>query len=334
MLKENLTVKTIGIIGMGKMGLLHASIVSTIPGVRLMAIYDKSTIMKRFAGKALNDIQVTDNFAKFASRKYDAVYVTTPIPTHFSIVRDIYSKGLTNNIFVEKTLASNYEQSAVLCSEAKANGGVTMVGYMYRFAHTFNRARELLQDQAIGNLTSFSAYAYTSDFAAVKGSSVPVRGGVTRDLGAHIIDLSLWYFGDLDIEQVEPGDTATNYAESGSHFRVRGSCGLSGEFDISWCKAGYRLPEFRLTINGSQGIITVNADFVKLEKSGGEAITYHRQDLNDNVPFLLGASEYYREDEHFVRAVLDGSSAQPDFTTASKVDRLIDQVESRQGKNG
>jgi predicted dehydrogenase len=319
---------------MGKMGLLHASIVSTIPGVRLLSMYDKSAIMKRFAKKALNNIHITDSFDKFADSKYDAIYITTPIPTHFSIVRDIYSKGITNNIFVEKTLAASYEQTVELCRESKAAGGVTMVGYMCRFAPTFKKARELLQDDMIGNPISFSAYAYASDFAGVKGKSLPVRAGVTRDLGSHIIDVSLWYFGDLDVEQATPEAHATPNDESGSCFKVGGPGGLTGEFDISWCKAGYRLPEFGLAITGAKGIINVNADLVKLEKGGGETDTWHRQDLNDNVPFLLGASEYYREDEHFIKAIQEGGSAQPDFSTASKVDQLIDRVESRQGTNG
>ena len=81
---------SIGVIGMGKMGLLHASIVNTIPGARLIAIYDKSPIIKRFVGKALNDIHVVNSFEKFAGLKCDAVYVTTPIPTHFSIDKEIY----------------------------------------------------------------------------------------------------------------------------------------------------------------------------------------------------------------------------------------------------
>ena len=323
-----------GIVGMGKMGLLHASIVSTIPGVRLLAIYDKSAIMKGFAKKALNDIQITDSFARFARLKYDAVYVTTPIPTHFSIIRDIYSKGITNNIFVEKTLAASYGQSAELCRESKTAGGVTMVGYMCRFAPTFRKARELLKEDMIGSAISFSAYAYASDFAGVTGKALPGKGGATSDLGAHVIDLSLWYFGDLDVEQATPGAYIMVKDESGSRFLVRGQGGLTGEFDISWCKAGYRLPEFGLAITGPKGILKVNADLVKLDKSGCETITWHRQDLNDNVPFLLGASEYYREDEHFIRAIQEGGSAQPDFNTAAKVDQLIDRVESLKAVNG
>jgi predicted dehydrogenase len=319
----------VGVIGMGKMGLLHASIVSAMPGVRLTAIYDTSAILKRFAKRALNAIHITDSFAKFAEFKYDAVYVTTPIPTHFLVVSESYSKGITKNIFVEKTLASSYGQSAALCSKAEATSGINMVGYMYRFAATFKKARELLADHAIGDLISFKGNAYASDFTNSKVKSMPAKGGAIRDLGSHIIDLSLWYFGDLDVEHATAGSAAIGSYESGSCFKVSGCAGLTGEFDISWCKAGYRLPEFRLIISGTKGVITVNADLVKLEKSGGETITWHRQDLNDNVPFLLGASEYYREDEQFIRAILEGGRAQPDFSTASKVDRLIEQVESQ-----
>ena len=162
---------TVGVIGMGKMGLLHASIVNTLPGVRLLAMYDKNSTVVKFAKKALTEIYVTDNFEKFSEFKLDAVYVTTPIPTHFSIVKTIYSIGTVRNLFVEKTLASSYEQAAQLCQEAKAIGGVTMVGYMSRFAPTFNKAKALLQEELIGKSISFRAYAYASDFVGFKSKS-------------------------------------------------------------------------------------------------------------------------------------------------------------------
>jgi len=314
----------IGVIGMGKMGLLHASILSTIPNVKISAIFDKSPIMKRFAAKVLGGIFVTDSFDAFAELKYDAIYVTTPIPTHFSIVKDIYSRGITRNIFVEKTLTSSYEQSAALCLEAKVAGGVTMVGYMCRFSPTFRKARALLQEETIGNLISFKAYAYASDFAEGKGKSLKIKGSANRDLGSHVVDLSIWFFGsDL---QIEP--SAQN-SESGSCFKVHNSRILTGEFDISWSKADYRLPEFGLAITGSKGIIKVNADFAKLEKNTEDAVSWFRQDLHDNVPFLLGAPEYYREDAYFVSTIINGGSAESDFVAASKVDLLIDHVEGR-----
>lgn len=317
----------VGVIGMGKMGLLHASIINIIPGAGVTTIYDKSSIMKRFVGKALNDILITDKLEEFASRKYDAVYVTTPIPSHFSIVKEIYSLGISKNIFVEKTLTSNSEQSTILCEEAKAAGSISMVGYMSRFGPTFQKARALLQEEAIGNPISFKAYAYASDFVNTKGKLLPDKGGATRDLGAHVIDLSLWFFGDLKVT-AKPARSATSDFDNGSHFTVAGSSGLTGEFDISWAKEGYRLPEFGLTIIGSKGIFTVNADFTKIDDNNGKTTSWHRQDLNDHVPFLLAAPEYYRENAHFIKSILEGKNADPDFSTASKVDRLIEQADS------
>ncbi len=317
---------SIGVIGMGKMGLLHASIANTLPGVRLSAMYDKNSTVVRFAKKAFTKIYVTDNLKKFSDFNLDAVYVTTPIPTHFAIVKAIYSMGIARNLFVEKTLASNHEQAAQLCREAKAASGVTMVGYMSRFASTFQKARALLQEEMIGNPISFKAYAYASDFANAKGKSLPGKGGATRDLGAHVIDLSLWFFGDLEVESSKVAPPAREDNLSGTYFKARGSNGLVGEFDISWCKEGYRLPEFGLIISGPKGVITVNADLVKLEKSGADLLTWHKHDLYGDVPFFLGAPEYYWEDEHFVKSILDGGIARPDFNTASKVDYLIDQV--------
>lgn len=322
---------TVGVIGMGKMGLLHASIVNTIPGARLSAIYDKNSTMVKFARKALTEICVTDNLEKFSEFKLDAVYVTTPIPTHFSIVKAIYSMGIANNIFVEKTLASSYEQAAQLCQEAKAAGGVNMVGYMSRFAPTFKKARALLQEEAIGKAAYFRAYAYASDFVGVKGKSLPVKGGVTRDLGAHIIDLSLWFFGDLGVESSRAASSVQDNNTNGAYFKVKGRDGLTGKFDISWCKEGYRLPEFGLTVKGSKGVITVNADSIKLEKSDADLRTWYRHDLESDIPFFLGAPEYYREDEHFISSILEGGIADPDFDTASKVDSLIAEVERETG---
>jgi predicted dehydrogenase len=322
---------SIGVIGMGKMGLLHASIVNTISGARLSAIYDKSSTMVKITQKALNGISVTDNLDEFSTLGLDAVYVTTPIPTHFGVIKDIYSRGVAKNIFVEKTLAYSYEEAEQLCQQAKTYDGVNMVGYMSRFTPTFKKAKALLQEEAIGKLTSFKAYAYASDFVGVKSKSLPARGGAIRDLGAHIIDLSLWFFGDLEVEPSKVNFPTQDNNSSRTCFKVKGHKGLEGEFDISWCKEGYRLPEFGITVNGLKGFITVSADFIKLCRSDTDSYTWYRHDLENDIPFFLGGSEYYREDEYFISSILKGGFAEPDFDIASKVDYLIAQVERKTG---
>lgn len=146
------------------------------------------------------------------------------------------------------------------------------------------------------------------------------------DLGSHVLDLALWYFQNLQIESVE-GNTIDDI-----FFKVKDPDGLEGAFDISWRRQGYRNPEIRLTIKGSKGTITVDNSSVRLQNNGDPGIWY-RHDLNDNVPFLLGAPEYFREDEYFIQSILAGRNAEPSFETASKVDQLISEVTRRTQQN-
>lgn len=256
----------------------------------------------------------------------DAVYITTPIPSHFSVAQAVFANGIARNIFIEKTLASSYDKAHELCELARDSGGTNMVGYMKRSAVTFGKAKELLDEGILGQLHSFDAYAYSSDFAVANGrSKIPgARGGVIEDLGSHVIDLALWFFGDLEVRTARlrslTGSDSVDYAQ----FEVEGPKGLVGQFDVSWCKPEYRMPEFGLVIKGDKGKLTVNDDEVVLDtKLNSEK--WYRQDLGDNVDFLLGDPEYCREDKEFVISVLNRRKCEPDFLTAAKVDRIIEQ---------
>ena len=315
----------VAIIGLGKMGLLHSCILGTIPTVEVTAFCDKSTMLRKLAKKLFKNTIVVDDVEKLTDLSLDCAFVTAPIPAHFPIVNALYSKNITNNVFVEKTLASSWNKANELCDLSKESG-VNMVGYMKRFSSTFTKARNLLSENVLGDLISFHGTAFSSDFAACSKSSKGIsRGGVLSDLGSHIIDLALWFFGDFKVEKALIKSIIGENSEDSVNFMVRQS-GLSGEFDISWCKENYRMPNFGLTVHGTNGILTVNDYSVVLEPTGGKQVQWYRPELNDHVPFLLGEPEYYREDEHFVKSILTGEKAEPSFKTASIVDQVIEQV--------
>jgi predicted dehydrogenase len=322
----------VAVVGVGKMGLVHASIFSTLPNVDLVALCDKSTLIRKFCSKLLSGVHIVDDITKMSDLDIDIVCVTTPIPSHYSIINSLYSNKKTPNMFVEKTLSSSYSDSEKLCELAKNSGRVNMVGYMKRFAVTFNKAKELLGQGAIGSIYSFEAHAYSSDFFGLNNPSQKSssRGGVLSDLGSHVIDLSLWFFGDL---QVQPNKITAEDIQNTVQFNVKNGDSVEGIFDVSWCKEGYHVPEFGLLIKGSKGKIIVDDDVVKLEPDSGQLIQWHRHDLNDNVGFLLGAPEYFREDEYFIKSILNGINAEPSFATASKVDYIIGKVFNGAEKN-
>jgi predicted dehydrogenase len=321
----------VAVIGLGKMGILHTSILSTMPNVCVVAVCDKKKIIVRFVKKILGGkVQVVDDVSLLSAFDLDAVYVTTHIPSHFKLIKSVYADNIASNVFVEKTLASSYAEAEELCRLSEKFGGVNMVGFQKRHSVTFRKAHELLIQGTIGEPSLFEAYAYSSDFIGFKSKDIRrasiSRGGVLRDLGAHAIDLALWFFGNLEIisHEVNP-DESERFYES-VRFAVRGSNGVEGLVKTSWCKEGYRMPEVGLRIEGSKGLLFVNDDKVEVKLVDGTTKKWYRHNLNDNVYFLLGAPEFYREDCYFVACARDGKKSITDFFTASKVDYVIEQI--------
>lgn len=324
---------TIGIIGLGKMGILHTSILSTMPNVEIAALCDKSWLMRKLAKRAVNTSLVTDDLTKMSKAELDIVYVTTPIPSHYNIIKTVYSKNLARNVFAEKTLSLSYSQSQELCDLASKVNGVTMVGYMKRLSVTFRKAKELLEQNVLGHLLSFEAYAYSSDFAGVKEESASVaRGGVLEDLGSHAADIALWFFGDLQVISAKWLSTVGSNSADKVGFQVEGEDDLKGVFNVSWIEEGYRMPEFGLMVYGSNGILKVDDNQLELSLSGSSSKKLYRQDLDDHVLFYLGESEYYKENNLFIRSILSGHKPEPSFQTATKVDKLLEQVRGKKNE--
>ena len=317
----------VAVVGLGKMGLLHASILNTMPNVEIVALCDKSHLFLRITKKLFKTAKVVDDVEKLADFDVNSVYVTTPIPSHFPIVKSLLSKSMVKNVFVEKTLATSWEKAKELCEFVQNSHNVNMVGYMKRFSVTFGKAKSMLADGVLGEVTSFDAYAYSSDFSEVQvGSKKSAsRGGSLSDLGSHVIDLALWLFGDFEVESASLKSIVNDGCEDTADFSVAKS-GLTGQFRVSWCMDNYRMPSFGLALKGNNGVMKVNDYSVTLELKTGGPQVWFKHNLNDYVGFLLGESDYYREDEAFVNSIRNGSRVESNFESASKVDRLIDQV--------
>jgi predicted dehydrogenase len=323
----------VAIVGMGKMGILHSCILRVLPDVEIVAVCEKSYLVRRLLGRILGQTLVVSDISQLSDLDLDAVYVTTPIPTHFVLTKALLSNHVARNIFVEKTLASNSAQAKELCKLANGLQGTNMVGYLRRYYVTFGKAKDLLAQRAIGKVTSFKAYAYSSDFFGISQSNAPSsRGGVLRDLGCHAADLALWFFGEMEVYSSKVMSIVSVDSEDRVDYKVKSSQGVEGDFSVSWCMDDYRMPEVGFRIIGSEGVIEVSDDKVQLQTKS-ESAQWYRHNLADNVDFWLGLPEYYREDSFFFKAIRERRSGDPDFVDASKVDEVLEKVEEAADRN-
>ena len=84
----------VAVVGLGKMGLLHASLLNTLPDTQIVALCDKSTLMNIVFKKVFSkkDIAVVNDLEKLSGMDLDAVYVTTPISSHYPIIKGTLRK--------------------------------------------------------------------------------------------------------------------------------------------------------------------------------------------------------------------------------------------------
>ena len=190
----------IGVIGMGKMGLMHAGILNALDGVKIQAIADTENMITKFIKKTIPGIETYDDYKKMIDRsELDAVYITTPVASHIPIASFCAQKNL--HFFVEKPLGRTSSECLTLCNLVMQSKIVNMVGFYLRYADTFKKAKELLCNNLIGEVKSITSSVYqTQILSKAHGWRFKKEisgGGILIDLGSHMIDLLVWYFGKV-----------------------------------------------------------------------------------------------------------------------------------------
>lgn len=324
----------VGVVGMGKMGLLHAAILNSLPNIKLHAVTDTEQIVTSFIKKNVTDIQVFYDYKEMIDKcDLDLVYITTPVASHIPISTYCIDKKL--HFFVEKPLGKNSDECFELCKKIKDINITTMVGFHLRYADTFRKAKEILDSNELGNPIRIHSSVYQTQLLAhstgwrfrkdVSG------GGVLIDLGSHLIDILLWFFGDVKSVQGTTESNITNQVDDTVKGIIKFQNSLESTFEASWNVKNYRLQETTVEIESTNGRMKVNEDYVKIEFNEhchpkNEDVIYYRQELSKGVPIDIGGSEYTLEDMDFVEHVRRKSQPPTNIIESTKVQSIIDSI--------
>jgi predicted dehydrogenase len=327
----------LGVIGLGKMGLLHLGIHSALAGEPLSAACEKDAVVARIARKAIPYLNVYDDYVTMLSREnLDGVIVTTPAQTHAKIILELVATDNRISLFVEKPLAVNHDEAKKICESVGRSNSVYMVGLQKRFAPTFSKAKEIVAKGEIGEIQFFKGHVFSSDVLSggegwrLKSGS----GGVAVDLGPHIIDLILWYFGEPS-KVTGLSKSLYSSVEDYVHATFEFQNSLIGSIDMSWSIRNFRLPELYLEAHGTNGALVVSDDFVKvqLDNAGmnmpAGLHVFRRPELQPSVPFLLAEPEFTLEDIAFRTALSNQKSSEPSFLAGAKVVEITDAILGR-----
>ncbi|HEV2139021.1 MAG TPA: Gfo/Idh/MocA family oxidoreductase [Nitrososphaerales archaeon] len=324
----------VGVVGLGKMGLLHAGTVNMLQGCSVVAFCEKEALLTSLSRKVLLRISFHNRVQNMMRQEQlDAVYVTTPTPTHLTILNEIVDNSRDVAVFVEKPLAGTYSESLEILE--KTNNRINMIGFQKRFSPPFMQAKQLLEKQALGELASFRAYSFLSSvFSEGRGWRFGSgQGGALLDLGSHLVDLVLWYFGEPTTIRATKRTIYSKAVEDYVNAELGFESGVTGQCEVSWSVPGYRLLETRIDIVGNNGTLVVSDDYLRMEiiedipsiiKSGRHYL--RKPELYPGVDFLIGEPEYCLEDKYFLDCVKSHTQPRLGLDTGVKVSRVIQTI--------
>ncbi len=201
----------IGLLGFGFMGKTHSY------AIHNMAYYYKqlpyraeiAAVCTRHADTAKEAAErygfsrwTVDEDEVIGDPSIDIIDICTPNVWHYETLKKAIAAG--KHIYCEKPLCVSYEQAAEVARLAREAGVTAQIVFNYRFMSPMLRAKQLIEEGALGRIVSFRAsylHASACDLtrkAGWKQSRTVGGGGVLFDLGSHAIDLIYNLCGEFE----------------------------------------------------------------------------------------------------------------------------------------
>lgn len=111
----------LSIIGMGRMGITHFSIINSHPCVEVVSVSDTSKVVLDILKKNVPSLEVFTDYKEMIEQTHpDAVIVCTPPNFHYEVCRFACEKGI--NVFCEKpfTVSPMMPSNCRKCSRPRA----------------------------------------------------------------------------------------------------------------------------------------------------------------------------------------------------------------------
>jgi len=208
----------------------------------------------------------------------NAIYVATPPSSHATFA--IMAMRAGKPVYVEKPLASNYEDCARINRISEDTGVPCFVAYYRRYLPYFQRVKEIINSGQIGQMAYVQVRFTTPPRPQDYQENKPWRlipdiagGGYFYDLAAHQLDLLQDLFGVIVRAHGYKTNRAHLYdAEDTVSASFRFENGLVGSG--SWCFVGHESArEDRIEVVGDKGMVSFSVfsyEPIRLVTSDGE----------------------------------------------------------------
>jgi predicted dehydrogenase len=177
---------------------------SFLPAVRLTrkssvtSLYSRDINRAKSLGEKFGIQNSYSNYDEFLKSAIDAVFIASANVHHYDQVLKAARAG--KNILCEKPIALTSAQAKEMVKVCKENKVLLAVNYVHRYHPLVIKAKELIVDQKLGKFVSIDVH-FNIDFPPDNNFRFKKElsgGGALRDIGTHMIDLLIYFGGEIE----------------------------------------------------------------------------------------------------------------------------------------
>ena len=311
----------LAVIGYGGIGSAHTGFIAGggVAGMTLAAVCDinenrLAVVRERFPG-----VRCVTDFHDLLDGSIDAALIAVPHPMHCKIAAECLREGV--NVLVEKPIDITVTEAKKAVAAAEESGSIFAVMLNQRTAPIFQRAREIVQSGALGNLkrtvwiiTNWYRTQHYYDSGSWRATWKGEGGGVLLNQAPHNLDLWQWVCG-MPTSVAAYCDVARYHrieVEDDATLITRYANGATGLFVTS---TGEYPGTNRLEISGELGKLVLEEGVLKwwkLQESEND-VRWHSDNSMPQIPYEY-TEERFEDDglqhrgiiQNFANAILHG----------------------------
>ena len=251
-MEHSQTLRT-GIIGCGWQGHILAEAVVRSESLQLVACADPDPAAANRAATLAPDVSThTSVEALLAEREVDAVIIATPHHLLAPIALTAIRAG--KHVLAEKPVAVNERSAAEIESAVLQAGVCYMAGYSFRFSMA-RHVHDLLVSGAVGDIQALTGTISQAPLDSGWTAYPESGGGPLLYVGSHLVDLFLWFMGDVPtVVYATTSRRDDTGADGTSVFQIQFANGVLAQGLVTQSAPGFF---YELTIHGRDGRITL-----------------------------------------------------------------------------
>jgi dTDP-3,4-didehydro-2,6-dideoxy-alpha-D-glucose 3-reductase len=309
-----------GIVGLG-----YVAVRSVIPAIikcknaLLISVYDIDN--EKSKSQAISfDCHPSNTMEELLSQNIDAVYISTPIGTHFDIAMKATEAG--KHILCEKSLTISLNETRILVEKCKKLRLALMEGFMYQFHTQHQEVRNVIASGDIGKPILFQAWFGFPPLAKDNFRySKKLGGGAILDAGAYVIHAARTFF------KREPISIHSCISSFNQEVETNGTVLMDfGEGQTAVLAFGFNnFYKNSYSIWGTKGQLTLDRAF-SIPAEYRSKLTIEKQDQIE-IRTLAASDHFLEEIKHFVDNLDDYEIRKHRYKDALKQAEILEKID-------